>query len=439
MRLRSRSLHGLLPSALALAAFPALSQNLLVNPGFDRDLGGWTAATSIHPDQSPLPGYVEASLGWTSSDAAASNLSGGVTLHARANTTTTAKAALTQCAPVSEGMLISFGAKFLTVRQYMTAQAAATVSYFASADCSGAVMGFATAASLPIVIGLAERNSGGLWLPAASQSFSPAGTRSVLFEISVNASGTMTYGLSYVDAVADDAVLTAAITPLMTTLLPSAAWIHGAGGAYWETNLTLVNPGTVDGAVTLKFLPHDAAASPQEFTYLVRAGQTLSGVETNLEANFRDGWGSILMTSSSSSVFLQSETSTFFPGGGGSVGQALGALAPADFAGATPKTLAPIRENAAFRTNLVLANATDAPITAHVELFGADGTLLGSKNVNLPPLGMTQLTRVAQALGVPTLDSGRITVSTPTPGGLVATYASVVDNATNDPRTLLPR
>jgi hypothetical protein len=34
---------------------------------------------------------------------------------------------------------------------------------------------------------------------------------------------------------------------------------------------------------------------------------------------------------------------------------------------------------------------------------------------------------------------GRISVSTATPGGLVAAYASVIDNVTNDPRTLLPR
>lgn len=310
MRASFGSLRRIFLPLLALAARPALAQNLLVNPGFDRDLGGWTAATTIFPDPSPFPGYVEASLGWTSSDAAESALSGGAALHARANT------------------------------------------------------------------------------------FS-----------------------------ADDAVLTTATAPLTTTLLPSAAWVHGAGGAYWRTKLTLVNPGTTDGAVTLKFLPHDAAESPHEFTYLVRAGQTLTDVETNLEANFREGWGAILMTSSSSFVFLQSETSTFLPGGGGSVGQALVAMGPADFAGATPKTLAPIRENAAFRTNLVLANATEAPLVAHVALFDADGTPIGTRDVDLPPLGMTQLNRVAAALGALTLDLGRIAISTLTPSGLVAAYA----------------
>lgn len=35
--------------------------------------------------------------------------------------------------------------------------------------------------------------------------------------------------------------------------------------------------------------------------------------------------------------------------------------------------------------------------------------------------------------------SARLVVSTPTAGGAVGTYASVIDNTTNDPRTLLAR
>ena len=199
-----------------------------------------------------------------------------------------------------------------------------------------------------------------------------------------------------------------------------------------------MNPGSSDAAVTLKFLPHDPGVTRSyEFSYDVRAGQTLSIDKANWEANYAETWGAVLMTSSLPAVFLQSETSAF--ASGGTVGQALPAMGPADFAGATAKTLAPIRENAAFRTNLVLANATEAPLVAHVALFDADGTLLGSRDVDLPPLGMTQLNRVAAALGALTLDLGRIAISTLTPGGLVAAYASVIDNATNDPRMLLPR
>lgn len=168
------------------------------------------------------------------------------------------------------------------------------------------------------------------------------------------------------------------------------------------------------------------------------AGQTLDLAEEEWEINHPQNYGAIIVTSSSPALFLQSETSTPLPGGG-TVGQALAAMTPADFASATPKTLAPVPENASFRTNLILANPTDLPVTAHGVLFAADGTQIGAQDVALPPLGMTQLSRVAALLGAATLDDGRLSVSTPTAGGLVAAYASVIDNVTNDPRTLLPR
>jgi hypothetical protein len=39
----------------------------------------------------------------------------------------------------------------------------------------------------------------------------------------------------------------------------------------------------------------------------------------------------------------------------------------------------------------------------------------------------------------PTVSGARLVLSTPTPGGAFAAYASVIDERTNDPRTLLPR
>ena len=425
-------------SILAVAARPAFSQNLLVNPGFDRDLSGWTVVTTMYP--SPLPGYIEASAGWVSSDANGSAVSGGTTLHAKAGIYGSTTAAVTQCIAITEGMLVSFGARFLTTRQYSIAGPNVIVNFFLTTDCSGAAVGSArTELPGPSPTPPTEASSGGNWRAVASQTLATSGTRSLRIDVAVGAAGEHFWGPSYVDAVADEAFLTAAPATLTTSLLPAAAWIHGATGSYWTTTFTLVNPGSTDAAVTLKWLGHDVdGRSGPEFTYVVRAGQTLSNVEANFQANFQETWGGILMTSSSPLVFLQSETSTNVPSGG-TVGQALPALGPVDFAGAAPRTLAPIKENASFRTNLVLANATEMPLVAHVALFAADGAPLGTRDVELPPLGATQINRVASALGSATLESGRIAVSTPTPGGLVAAYASLIDNITNDPRTLLPQ
>ncbi|MBI5446855.1 MAG: hypothetical protein HY900_37275, partial [Deltaproteobacteria bacterium] len=68
------------------------------------------------------------------------------------------------------------------------------------------------------------------------------------------------------------------------------------------------------------------------------------------------------------------------------------------------------------------------------------GATLGARSYPLQPLGMTQVSKVVRDLGVASnLSGARLVISTPTPGGSFATYASAIDNVTNDPRTLLPR
>ncbi|MBK9063855.1 MAG: hypothetical protein IPL89_11775 [Acidobacteria bacterium] len=111
----------------------------------------------------------------------------------------------------------------------------------------------------------------------------------------------------------------------------------------------------------------------------------------------------------------------------------------ADLIGAAPRSIVPVRDDSQFRTNLVLSNATELFVTVHVGLFDVSGALLGSRDVNLFPLSATQIGGVGWALAGASVNLGRISVSTPTPGGLVAAYASVIDNVTNDPRTILPR
>lgn len=441
MRIRRRTPRRIfllsLPGFLLLLPAPALSQNLLVNPGFERDLSGWTVATSTSPGTYP-PGYVEASVTWDEADFNGRADSGGTGLHAVAGTYSTATATVGQCLPVPSGSLVTFGARFLTRRQRASATGQVRLEFFLSTDCSGGATGPLAIASLPYG-GPVNTNSGGRWDIATSTALVPAFARSARIAVLALAIGDTFYGGSYVDTVADDAFLTVASSQQTVSLLPSAAWVSGAGGAYWTTQMSLVNPGSSDAAVTFKWLGHDAdGRGGAERAYLVRAGQTLELSEEEWEINHPQSYGAILVTSSSPSLFLQSETSTPVAGGG-TVGQALPAFGPADFATSTPKTLAPIRDNASFRTNLVLANPTEIPVTAHVALFAADGTPLGSRDVDLPPLGMTQINRVASELGATTLDLGRISVSTSTPGGLVAAYASVIDNVTNDPRTLLPR
>ena len=75
-----------------------------------------------------------------------------------------------------------------------------------------------------------------------------------------------------------------------------------------------------------------------------------------------------------------------------------------------------------------------------VKLISAEGATLGTKRYRLPPFGMIQVSRVASELAASgDITGARLDLSTPTTGGSFAAYASVIDNVTNDPRTLLPQ
>lgn len=223
-------------------------------------------------------------------------------------------------------------------------------------------------------------------------------------------------------------------------IVPAAARAPGVGGAFWTTSLTLANTGPVDASLSLRFLGHDADGSAPVVTVALASGRSVTYADV-LSSVFGlgEGWGAILVTSSSASLAVVAQTST--PGGGGTFGQAVPAFSEGDLvrAGAA-RSIPAVREDGEFRTNLVLVNATDAPLEVDVALLDSAGATLVSRSVPLLPLGMTQLTRVVRELGVESdLAVGRLVLGTGTEGGAFAAYASLIDAATGDPRTLLPR
>lgn len=219
-------------------------------------------------------------------------------------------------------------------------------------------------------------------------------------------------------------------------LLPSSARAQGAG-AFWTTDLAIRNAGTAAATATVKFLGHsgDGRGGPERSVALgpgeARRWTDVLGSLFGLDAD----WGPILVRSESSGLAVQGETST--PGGGGTYGQSVPAFAPADLVGATPRSILGVRQDGSFRTNLMLANATEAAIDVDVALVGASGATLASTRVEVGPLSFAQR-NVANDIGVSGVSGATLVVSTPTAGGRFAAYASSIDQATGDPRTLLP-
>ena len=126
-------------------------------------------------------------------------------------------------------------------------------------------------------------------------------------------------------------------------------------------------------------------------------------------------------------TFLKSPRKKGGPGAGGGASGGSDRDAGVDFHG---KTWLYRGDASARHTLKLLGNGKD----------GSGGPNLGTKSYPLDPLGMTQVSHVVRDLGVGSdLAGGRLVLSTRTAGGSFAAYASVIDNVTNDPRTLLPR
>ncbi len=223
--------------------------------------------------------------------------------------------------------------------------------------------------------------------------------------------------------------------------LSSTARVAGLNGSFFTTSLTLSNSGTADATVTIKFLGHDRDGRDGiERTVTVAAGTTFT-IDDLLGSFFGIGsdFGGVRITSNVPTLSVDSHTGT--PGGQGSFGQQLRATEHNDLiTSGRSRSIAGVRSDGRFRTNLMLTNATDRPLDVDVKLVGADGNQRGSTRIHLEPLEMRQMNDAPRALGgAETGDDARLVLSTATPNGAFAAAASRIDNSSNDPSALIPR
>lgn len=224
-------------------------------------------------------------------------------------------------------------------------------------------------------------------------------------------------------------------------ILPSSARVTGANGAFWTTDLVVANTGGSDGTFTLKFLGHDADGRPgPQLSFSIPKARTTVVADVLSQFGITSGYGAIFISATVGSLAISGQTST--PGVscvGGTFGQSVPAVASADLI--TPgksRSIVGVREDGHFHTNLILANGGQAGCDVNVTLVLGTGAVSGTKKYTLQPLGMTQISYVARDLGATgDVTGARLIVSPATSAATVAAYASVIDNATNDPRTLV--
>ncbi len=218
--------------------------------------------------------------------------------------------------------------------------------------------------------------------------------------------------------------------------LPAMANTPGRKGTFWRSDLVLHNPGA--GAVRVGVWPlydTEGRGGVPVASVVIDPGKavTLQDLLPGLLGSARSSGGAILAADGP----VLAASRTFTGRGDGTWGQNVPLLSPEDWIEPGQRVVIPgIGQDGSVRTNLGLLNPSGSPLTVHARFHGADGTLLGEHSWTVPAWGWRQIDLVLeQAQAAPVslawaeLDGD---------DGFVA-YASVIDNATGDSVTVLPK
>ena len=220
--------------------------------------------------------------------------------------------------------------------------------------------------------------------------------------------------------------------------IPVASHSSGAFGSDWRTDLSIFNPTASQGNVEVRcFLP-DGIATGSSFV-AARSQSVLIDVVGQLG---RTGSGAVEVRSDqpvivgSRTYNVVSSGAVCFPNG--TLGQeypaypSSGGLSAGQFA-----WLVQLVENSRYRTNIGLTNTGAQAASVTVTLYDGAGGQLLSYVVSLAPGEWRQENRPFNSkLGLTNFDRGVAKVTVTVGSGIIA-YASVVDNITNDPTTLM--
>ena len=224
--------------------------------------------------------------------------------------------------------------------------------------------------------------------------------------------------------------------PARTYVLPGVADLSN-GLANWRTDLRVFNAGPDPQYVTMTLYPQTGSASSDP---LSRSVSINPGEVTILDNVLASRFG-VTNIGGALHVDTLADTNLLVTGrtynqieGGGTYGQFIGAVTPADAVGKGGRTLnvLQVEDSTRYRTNLGIAEVSGKPATVEVSVFLPDAKVVPKLQIPLAANEYRQF-RVLQQLGVGTAYNARITIRVVDGEGKIAAYGSVIDMQTQDP------
>lgn len=224
--------------------------------------------------------------------------------------------------------------------------------------------------------------------------------------------------------------------------IPALAHVDGVNGAAWRSDLYLFNPTDETRSVFLAarpwVSPHTSKSVslvllPRESRVIRDVLAALFGLTGVAQLSFQTDSS----PGTAEGIRATSRTYTTAPSGG-SYGHPVPPLNSFQSVtgGEALEILGPVA-TAEFRTNLALVDllapgTLTTPLSIRVEVLDSAGRTADRFTTPLPPGGGIQLNDLFRARGLPE-NLGPVLIRVSPSGGMVAAYATTIDNGTNDP------
>jgi hypothetical protein len=216
--------------------------------------------------------------------------------------------------------------------------------------------------------------------------------------------------------------------------VPAVTHSPGAAGAVFRTDVAAVSLSDNAASVTLTFSQSGGGSLVRTAAIPARGARVFADVLVSLFSHLPDAavFGTLQIASD---VPLVVSSRTYNQTSNGTLGGSLPGVAAAQ--GLVPGRtgiLPLLRKSAAFRTNITVVNLGASLVTARVQLRDGSGAPLGAaRTLQAAPFGLVQENDIFSAVGVSEAAVAYATVEVLTAGGRITAFASVIDNATNDP------
>jgi hypothetical protein len=263
-------------------------------------------------------------------------------------------------------------------------------------------------------------------------------------------SGTIAPYASVIDKISNDPLLVPPVVPAKiaanTYYIPGIADLDTPSNA-WRTDLRIYNGGLAQTYVVATFLPAEGI-DRMTTGFAINPGEVkaFNGVVSSLFGLHNTGGALRIFTSLPQTTSLVVTARTYDAKGGGTRGQFIpgaGTLAggivagpPVARLGGPPVELLHVEQSERYRTNFGFAETNGQPATVRIDVTVADGRH-ATATVDLAASEYRQYNGLLHEMGLDNATNARLEARVISGLGKVTTYASVIDNQTQDP-TYIP-